>query len=358
MRFYKFGLTAHDRDRATPGFTLFTPLIQRATYLINMNGAIVHKWDLPDQPGNYTHMLPNGNLLASTWIEGGPPGLNAKGGRIQEIDWEGNVVWEYIDAFQHHDFRQLRNGNLIYLGWALLPEDVAKRIKGGQPGSEHADGMWGDYIREVNPAGETVWEWHGKERMDFEKYPLPQDSRRAEYAHPNSIAETPEGDIVVSWRHNNMIGIIEKRSGDFKWLESKRQFGNQHDAQVLENGNMMIFANNAPMPGPGAKSRVWEFNYETGETAWEYIGDPPYTFCSSFISGAQRLDSGNTLICEGQWGRIFEVTPAGDIVWEYINPFIVASSHRGDGNTNCVFRALRYAPDSPEIQGRLGNTVN
>ena len=30
---------------------------------------------------------------------------------------------------------------------------------------------------------------------------------------------------------------------------------------------------------------------------------------------------GNTLICEGSNGRIFEVTPAGEIVWEYVNPF-------------------------------------
>ena len=357
MRYYKVGLTEYDKDRATPGFTLFTPLIQRTTHLLNMQGAIVHQWDLPHQPGNYTHMLPNGNLLASTWIEGGPVGLNAKGGLMQEIDWDGNVVWEYRDPYQHHDFRKLRNGNLIYLGWELLPDEAAKLVKGGIPGSEHKEGIWGDYIREVNQAGETVWEWHGFEYMDIEKLPLPDNSRRVEYAHPNSISETPEGDIIVSWRHNNMVGIIDKATNKFKWVESNRQFGNQHDAQVLDNGNVMIFANNAPLPGPGAKSRVWEFNHTTGETAWEYIGDPPYTFCSSFISGAQRLENGNTLICEGQWGRLFEVTRGGDIVWEYINPFFVSPEHKGDGNTNCVFRAYRYDADGPEIQGRAGSPL-
>ena len=33
-----------------------------------------------------------------------------------------------------------------------------------------------------------------------------------------------------------------------------------------------------------------------------YRGRPSYTFFSPHISGAQRLWSENTLICEGQWG--------------------------------------------------------
>jgi hypothetical protein len=79
-------------------------------------------------------------------------------------------------------------------------------------------------------------------------------------------------------------------------------------------------------------------------------GSPYWSICSPHISGAQRLSSGNTLICEGQWGRIFEVTPTSEIVWEYINPF--SGPHHGT-RSNWVFRAYRYAPDSPQIGGRL-----
>ena len=61
--------------------------------------------------------------------------------------------------------------------------------------------------------------------------------------------------------------------------------------------------------------------------------------------------TGNTLICEGRNGRLFEVTPDGELAWEFINP------HRGPGidgdNVNWVFRAFRYAEDSPEIAGRV-----
>jgi hypothetical protein len=39
------------------------------------------------------------------------------------------------------------------------------------------------------------------------------------------------------------------------------------------------------------------------------------------VSGAQRLPNGNTLAAEGLKGRLFEFTPTGELVWEYMTPF-------------------------------------
>jgi hypothetical protein len=58
------------------------------------------------------------------------------------------------------------------------------------------------------------------------------------------------------------------------------------------------------------------------------------------------------LICEGQWGRIFEVTPDKEVVWEYVSPFMGPDRH-GD-LSNEIFRAYRYRPDSPQIRSRVG----
>ena len=63
-------------------------------------------------------------------------------------------------------------------------------------------------------------------------------------------------------------------------------------------------------------------------------------FFADHISGAQRLENGNTIICSGTEGRFFEVTPAGETVWEYVNPF---SATAPDGKTsNEVFRCESY----------------
>ena len=60
------------------------------------------------------------------------------------------------------------------------------------------------------------------------------------------------------------------------------------------------------------------------------------------MGNAQRLPNGNTLINEASFGRFFEVTRDGDIVWEYVNPFFGGPPH---AETNEVFRALRYSAE-------------
>jgi hypothetical protein len=352
MRYLQRGITIDDRSRAFAGFTIFSPQYQKTVYLVNMAGEVVHRWELPDQSGNYAYLLENGNLLASSWAGGGPDGHAARGGLIQEIDWDGKVVWEYRDPYQHHDFRRLPNGNTIYLGWELMrPENVA-RLKGGRPGTEHKEGIWADYVREVNRAGETVWEWHGQDHMVIEDYPLPPTVNRHEATHPNAIMPLVNGDAMICFRQLDVVAVIDRKTGGFAWKRHEPDWGGPHDFQVLPNGNYMVFANRQSLAPRGSK--IVEFDPKTNDTVWEYQGNPSHSFDSHFISGCQRLANGNTLICEGLWGRIFEVTKEGDIVWEYISPFTVnrkAGSTTGDQST--IFRAYRYAPDSPQIRGRL-----
>jgi hypothetical protein len=80
----------------------------------------------------------------------------------------------------------------------------------------------------------------------------------------------------------------------------------------------------APL-GIYAGSRVLEIDPATKHIVWQYTaedsGRPPWTFFSSFVSNAQRLPNGNTLITEGMHGRIFQVTPSGAVVWEYLTPY-------------------------------------
>ncbi len=100
-------------------------------------------------------------------------------------------------------------------------------------------------------------------------------------------------------------------------------------------------------------SRVIEVDPQTNTVGWVYETLPAWNFFSSFISGAQRLDNGNTLICEGMRGRMFEVTPDGEIVWEFVNPFFAYDERWG--NVNNVFRAYRFGPD---FVGFQGNTLS
>lgn len=357
MKYLQTGLITHDVDRATPGYTLYSPLGQKMTVLVDMAGEVVHRWDRPTIPGNYAYLQSNGNLLAAGRSDEGPQ-MAAKGGLIQEFDWDGNIVWEYVDHYQHHDFRRLPNDNLIYFGWEVLSEAAAARVQGGLADHDDDAEIWGDYIREVDRDGNTVWEWHAETDQEIEKYPICPICHRNEFAHGNTVTVTASGDVMASWRHNHLIAVIDRQTKKFKWeMCDMSRLGHQHDFQELENGNYMVFANrdHTDVHGPRTGSRVLEIDPATKETVWEYRGDPSHTFFSPHISGCQRLASGNTLICEGIWGRVFETTPEGEVVWDYVSPhFIEPDPNRPVSSGNQMFRAYRYAADSPEIAGRLG----
>jgi hypothetical protein len=351
MRHREFGLLTRDEKRATPGYTLFSPLHGKATYLIGLRGDVVHEWAHPITTGTYGYLLDNGNLLWSGRLAEGPQHMGGRGGLISEYDWDGRVVWEHRHVGQHHDMRRLGNGNTIFLGWERVPEEIERRVPGGLPGTRHPDGcMYGDTIYEVTPAGEVVWEWHACRDMEVERHPLSPSQLRDEFAHANAIAPLANGDILISFRRLNTVALIERATRKLKWAHRDDSFGMQHDCEPLPNGNVTLFANGCNIT-TNPYSRVIELDPRSRKTVWEYRGRPTYTFFSPHISGAQRLQSGNTLICEGQWGRLFEVTPDGEIVWEYVSPFMGPDRH-GDPS-NEVFRAYRYAADSPQLRNRV-----
>ncbi len=60
---------------------------------------------------------------------------------------------------------------------------------------------------------------------------------------------------------------------------------------------------------------------------------PAWNFFSPRMGNAQRLPNGNTLITESSFGRFFEVTREGEVVWEYVNPFFGKPFFGGSPNS-------------------------
>ena len=55
--------------------------------------------------------------------------------------------------------------------------------------------------------------------------------------------------------------------------------------------------------------------------------------------------NGNTMINEGLFGRVFDVTPDGDTVWEYVDPYFGPATASPAAQPNSVLRAYRYGVD-------------
>lgn len=334
-------VSSADLSQAYEGYTLVTPNSggngedgKNEISLVDMNGAIAHSWQLATKETQFAELMPNGTLLA---ILGGAsrPTSNARKqseARLVEIDWDGNITWEYQNANLHHDFAMLANGNVIGLIREPLRDEFRSRI----PGDSLPPSVWVDRLIEIDhDTKEIVWEWSEQDELDLSQYPY---DGSGEIFHTNAVEYIPAGNafngresLFISSREQSTIMIIDKASGDVAWEFSNDVLENQHDATLLENGHVLVF-NNRPTK---KTSQVLEIDPKTNEVIWTYEASG---FFAEKISGAQRLNNGNTLITEGVTGRIFEVTPAKETVWEYR----VDGDEKGDRS---VFRAYRYGPN-------------
>ena len=350
IRRSRAGLIAHDPALAQPGYTLFTPMFGDGTaYLIDMAGEVAHSWRLSYPPGLYGHLLPNGHLFYGGKVMEDLDRFEAwarfKAGAALEVDWQGRVVWEVRHPDHHHDARLLKNGNVLLLCLRPLPTKLARRVQGGLPGTEANGVIYADYLLEVTTSGEIVWEWRSWEHLEPERHPITLQDHRAEWTHGNTVAETAEGHILVSFRNISTVVMIERASGNIMWQINGPPLAQQHDPRPLPNGNILIFDNGTHRrDSPVTFSRIIEVDPRTSEIVWRYTDQSIFEFFSPYISGAQRLANGNTLICEGCHGRIFEVTHEGEVVWEYVSPHFFQEPGRV-GLNNWVFRAFRYDED-------------
>ena len=356
-RIGRLGLTALDPEKACPGYVLYTPMASRGdVYLIDLQGNVAHQWRMPYPPGLYGYLLPNGNVfyggkvMDETW-DRFPSWKRFKGGVMVEVDRHGNVVWEHRDPDHHHDHRRTESGGAIYMTVEPMDDALAARVQGGVAGSA-PEGMWADVLVEVDANGNRIWEWRAAEHLDVDRHILTVNDLRDEWSHGNTIAPIPpysspllggneRGGVLFSFRNISTVGIVDKASGEIVWELGYETLAQQHDPNMLPNGDVLIFDNGSHRKGAGLPfSRAIEVNPANNEIVWEYVDNPAYNFFSAYISGARRLPNGNTLITEGQFGRMFQVTPEGEVVWEYINPHFHVDAEGQP--VNRVFRATHY----------------
>jgi hypothetical protein len=420
-----------NRPESFAGYTLFAPKHNTVIYLLDNAGRVVHLWKSAYEPGQSVYLKPNGNLLHCCFTKNRGFTSGGEGGRVEEFDWDGNLVWEFeysSDQYlSHHDIAPLPNGNLLMLAVEKKSlEDCASA--GFAPDQLRDRQLFPDSVIEVKPlypkGGTIVWRWRVWDHLIQER-----DRAKANYgdvaAHPeridvacngrgipafwnhmNSIAYNPKLDqVMLSVRGCNELWLLDHsttteeaaghtggahgKGGDllYRWGNpaayrrggsGDRQLVQQHDAQWIPEGcpgagNITIFNNGydrgwssieeiaPPLDDQGRYVLAKGAAYGPEKPLWHYEAKQRTDFFSSEISGAHRLPNGNTLVCAGVAGTLFEITPAGETVWQYVNPMVrggILAQGELPGKDqrghfwNAVFKVHRYAPDYPAFAGR------
>lgn len=405
------GVLRWEREAAFDGYTLIAPYFSTSTYLIDMEGNVVHSWKSPYPPGLHAVLLPDGTLLRPMRL-----GARAKArvggpsGGFQVLDWDGGVVREFILNEPHrittHGVTPLPNGNILCLGreFKTMAEAVAK---GRAPESLPTKGVfgldvggvygfWSPFVIEVAPDNSIVWEYHkwdhtgtGPDQFDI-NYMTPEVTplgAALNWSYFNGVDYDPTTDrVLITDRQFSEVYMIDKQTQKMLWRwgnpsawgngrrpefahDGDQQLFGPHNPTFLPNGHIQVHDNGWMRP-TGNYSRVVEIDPLTDEVVWEFRADRPMNYSTPYQGGAQRLPNGNTLVTSAATGHIFEVTggPVPRVVWEFIAPWMkddgasaFLSDHQAnswnfwvaDGHmANSVHRAARYPRDFAGFQGK------
>ena len=380
------GVTVYKPEKCYNGFTIVVPYRAEHMFLIDMKGRVVHVWRM-DPEGHwqcgFLELLHNKNWISFSyqtdlsgdvqdpfiWLETGP-GMTFRS-QFSEIDWNGNVVWRYKPpkgSMAHHDMARLSNGNTIMM---LEKEISAPHISNKK--------IKENYYIEVTPENEIVWEWYTSEH--FNEFEFSEEAKRLIYQqggdcfHANTLEVLPGNElglkdsrfrkenILSCQRNTNYIFIIDKQTKKIVWKWGETHLVGPHHPTMLHNGNILIYDNGGRAGYPIRNrfyTRLIEINPVTGNIVWEYRHEPmnikpTSKFFSSSWGSLQRLPNGNTFSLDCHKGRLFEVSPQGEIVWEYISPFFWG---RGTAVVeNGIYRAYRYSYDDiPQADEYFKNT--
>jgi hypothetical protein len=370
------GFVAFVNGQSYEGYTLYFPQNGTKAYLIDLSGNTYHSWTFAtNMKTTYsTYLLEDGVLLrtvshAGNYFNGGPIS-----GEVQKVDWNGNILWDFVYSTQeyctHHDICALPNGNVLMIAYER--KSATEVVAAG--GTQSIE-MWPDKIVEVQPTGTNtgtvVWEWHFWDHLIQD-----HDATKANYGvvgshpelvdlnykitkdwiHMNGLDYNAALDQIAFSSHNlNEIYVIDHstttaeaaghsggnsgKGGDilYRWgnplayrAPGTANFNTVHDAHWISaddpiHPNMLSGYNNHG--GSNGKTCVDVFNPPYNGYNYSYTPGTAYapttyssriTYSGAYSSNngnAQQLPNGNTLICIGMSGYIYEADQSGNTVW-------------------------------------------
>jgi hypothetical protein len=343
------GVSTYEPEKSFEGLNLYVSGHAPSAILMDMEGNPLHTWSYAfkdvweEYPGKINkqhkffwrrvHLFENGDLLAIF-----------EGIGMIRLDRNSRLLWK-SELGEHHDIAVHENGDIYVL---TRQSKVIPRVHERKPVVE-------DSIMIMSPVGmpqRSISLIEALERFpDSALYWNRAKQRKGDIFHTNSLEildgsvahKNPafaKGNVLVSMRSLDAVFIVDPNTEQIVW-GFRADFVEPHDPKVLPNGNLLVFDNMGGRAKRG-RSRILEYRLPGMELDWTYEGTAKERFYTKGSGMAQRLPNQNTLITETDYGRAFEVTPEGEIVWQFFNPF-----RAGPGNTRVasLFALDRISPE-------------
>ena len=315
------GVTAWSEEHSWGTHNLYTSGHGPDAILIRSDGTPVHRWRMPferafpDRPPSIetsffrrAHLLPEGDLLAIY-----------QGGGMVRLNRRSEIVWAVAGSF-FNDFFVRPNGDV----WAITKE--AKRIPEINPEADILE----DKLIRLDSAGALQEELSILDALRASKFSVLESmADQGDILHSNTVQELTgqlhapfePGHLLLSMREISTLAVLDPKTRDIVWAQ-RGPWSRQHEPTLTARGGILLFDNQG---GANGRARILETNPDTGELLYEQDG-----FVSPEAGTVAALPNGNLLITESERGRAVELTPNGEVAWEFRSP------HRAGRDNNLV----------------------
>lgn len=346
------GVTRLDKERAVPGLTLLSGVFgdELGLRLIRLDGSVVRHW-----PARFDKLFPRPHHIKppergpktnwNTGVQGAwifPDGsvlFNFEGLGSVRLGRCGDVKWTLAEM-THHSVDVSADGSF----WipALRYLEDKRRYPGLTPPFDE------EIILRVSPDGKVLREIsvldllfenglqpvlfaNGLATTDVPGTHTVVHLNDVEELKPDMARQFPQfvaGDLLLSLRNYNLLMVVDPATRKVKWHQTGPWL-KQHDPNFEPNGIISVFSNNSDGTKDGAVlggSTIIDIDPVSRKTVIRYGGKPSQPLFTRLRGNHQRLANGHELITESHAGRVIEVTPGGEIVWEFINRYDARSA--------------------------------
>ncbi len=320
------GVQVHDPELAWEGLNFYYSAFEGPFLLIDMDGREVRRWSDSGALVSHAELLPDAGLIVVRFDK-----------QVVRLDSESRPRW-VANVRAHHDVaihgddlwtlsRRERPIPALHPTQDILEDTVT--VLSLETGEVREELSLLDVVRS-SPYRFLLASVAGRAYV-AEDGPLDTlHTNHVSVFDGSLVSVSPlfgAGNVLLSMRHLNAIMILDGSTREVLWIWGPSNLYGQHHPTLLSSGRLLVFDNGV------ASSRVLEVDPLSNEIGWSYASAD---FHTPLRGSAQRLANGNTLITESDAGRVFEVTTAGDIVWEFVNPDVTEAGER-----SVIWRMMR-----------------
>jgi len=343
QRYAETGVRVYDADKTQAGPVLVGSMWEGDSgwgarlRLMERDGAVTHEWFVnperiwpdaehpfdpgagEDHPFNYVHgawLLPDGDVVFNIEYLG-----------LARLNACSEVVWS-LPIRTHHSVFRGDDGNFWVSGMYLREQPDIRFPQVWEPFVE-------DMLVQVSPDGEVLREISTLAALYESGYQgvlsTPAKLLNWDFNHLNDVEELSAelapafpmfnpGDLLISLRNFNLVVVVDGKTEKIKW-HFRHPLIRQHDPDFEPDGRIVIFDNNDDTTADGrfwGRSRLISVDPATKDYEVIYPLAAETEFYTQTAGKHQLLPNGNRLIIEANAGRLFEVTPDGDIVWDWV----------------------------------------